>query len=278
MAQQPDFDWFEVRSFAHDIYGIGEPGHFEDVKSFLVVGDELAMLVDTGMGIADIRAVAESLTDRPILVVNSHGHLDHIGDNWRFDRIWAHPLEVEAISTGVGNERMRRFLTSEAFNRTPPANLDPKSFHIPGTTVEQTIDQGDEVDLGGRRFRVIHTPGHTSGGISLFESETGILIAGDAIYEGPLFAHHPGGSVSDYQLALQRLAALVPDLSVVYPSHNRYPLEPAFILAVQEALERIVAGMSPDESENGLHRFNFDRFSFTVRSSWRSEEERSETS
>lgn len=271
MSEQPNLDWFEVREFPADVYGIGEPGHFEDVKSYLVVGSDLAMLVDTGMGIANIRDVVEQITDRPVLVVNSHGHLDHIGDNWRFHRRWSHPLEVDAIEAGVGNDRMRQYLAPESFNRPPPEMLDTRSFHIPGTTVERTIDEGDVVDLGSRRFHVLHTPGHSSGGLSLFEPETGILIAGDAVYEGPLFAHHDGGSAAEYRATLQRLQALAPELSVVYPSHNRYPLDPSFITEIHLAMEEICTGMTPQRSDDDTERFDFGAFSFTFQRTWSDE-------
>jgi glyoxylase-like metal-dependent hydrolase (beta-lactamase superfamily II) len=272
MTAEPDLDWFEVREFAHGVIGIREPGHFEDVKSFLVAGDDLALLIDTGMGFADIRAVVERYTDKPVLLVNSHGHLDHIGDNWRFERRWAHPGDLERIREGVPNERLQHFLAPEAFSQNPPAGLDAKTFEIPGTDVERTVEDGDEIDLGGRVFRILHTPGHSAGSISIFEEETGILFVGDVIYEGPLFAQHPGGSTSDYRKTLDRLTAMIPDVSVVYPSHNRYPLEPSFIRDVADSFDEIWNGRQPDASGDGLERFEFGSFSFTLRQSWREEE------
>jgi glyoxylase-like metal-dependent hydrolase (beta-lactamase superfamily II) len=271
MDEQPDFDWFEVREFPDGVIGIGEPGHFEDVKSFLIVGEHLAMLVDTGMGFASIKSVVEHVTDRPVLVVNTHGHLDHIGDNWRFERRWAHAGDRDRIEAGVPNERMSAFLAPEAFNRNPPPGLDPETFSIPGTDIERWLEEGDQIDLGGRIFSVIYTPGHSAGSISLLEKRTGILIAGDVLYEGPLYAHHPGGSASDYRETLARIHALVPDLSVIYPSHNRYPLDPQFAVVVHEAIEQIWEGRQPDIMSEGLDRFEYPTFSFTFRETWRDE-------
>ena len=67
-------DWFEVYRVREGVFAIYEPGQFEEVISFLIVGSERALLFDTGLGIADIRAVAESLTDLDIVVLNSHTH------------------------------------------------------------------------------------------------------------------------------------------------------------------------------------------------------------
>jgi glyoxylase-like metal-dependent hydrolase (beta-lactamase superfamily II) len=163
---------------------------------------------------------------------------------------------------------MRHFLAPEAFTREPPPELDPATFSIPGTDVERTVEDGEIIDLGGREFKVIHTPGHSAGSISFLEEETGILIAGDAIYEGPLFAHHEGGSPREYRQTLELLNDLVPHVSVVYPSHNRYPLDPEFIWDVHQAIEAIWEGRSPDERFDGLERFHFERFSFTFRDGW----------
>ncbi len=76
-------DWFATRQLDDDVFLIGEPPH---VNSFLVVGDERAALIDSGLGVDRIRPVAESLTDRPIEVVNTHYHWDHSGGNEEFER------------------------------------------------------------------------------------------------------------------------------------------------------------------------------------------------
>ena len=70
-----DQDWFEVYLVADDVYAIYEPGQFEEVMSFLIIGDKNALLFDTGLGIGDIRRVVEQLTELDIIVLNSHTHL-----------------------------------------------------------------------------------------------------------------------------------------------------------------------------------------------------------
>jgi len=77
----PAEDWFAVREVEPGIHLISEPGH---VNSWLITGSAEAVLFDTGMGISDIKAVVSELTDRPLRVVNSHHHFDHIGGNTLF--------------------------------------------------------------------------------------------------------------------------------------------------------------------------------------------------
>ena len=76
--------WFEPYKVAEGVTAIYEPHHFQEVISYLIEGEEKALLLDSGMGLGNIKAVVEFLTDKPIILVNSHSHFDHVGDNWRF--------------------------------------------------------------------------------------------------------------------------------------------------------------------------------------------------
>ena len=109
-------DWFEVYQLLHQIFAIYEPHHFQEVMSFLVIGSTKAMLVDTGMGIKNIKAVVEELTDLPLVVVNTHTHFDHIGDNWRFDLVHVldEPSAKERLSQtfDVGQDILELKITS----------------------------------------------------------------------------------------------------------------------------------------------------------------------
>src|SRR5256885_12210298 len=76
--------WFEVYNAAPSVFGIYEPHQAEEVISYLIGGHKQALLFDTGMGISDIRKVTSKLTYRPVVVLNSHTHNDHVGGNWQF--------------------------------------------------------------------------------------------------------------------------------------------------------------------------------------------------
>src|SRR5438477_13107343 len=81
--------WFEIYKVAPATFAIYEPHQAEEVISYLIVGDKRAALFDTGMGISDLKKVTSELTQLPIVVLNSHTHNDHVGNNWRFDTIYA---------------------------------------------------------------------------------------------------------------------------------------------------------------------------------------------
>jgi glyoxylase-like metal-dependent hydrolase (beta-lactamase superfamily II) len=271
VAERPNLDWFDVSKYDDEVVAIAEPGHIEDVKAYLVLGSERSLLVDSCVGLENIVPVVEQFTSGPVILVNTHGHLDHIGNNWRFQSRWVHPADVERVREGVSNERLGRFLKREAFSRTLPPGLDPATYYTPGTEPTGTVDEGDLFELGNRTLRVLHTPGHTPGCISLVDESTGSLFCGDIIHEGAMFAHYDGGWAHEYRDSVRRLAQLAPHVKNVYPGHSNYPIAPSRILDVEQAFDEIWNGREPDVHEDGLFRFYFEPFSLTLRETWRDE-------
>lgn len=87
MGSSMDKKWFRIKKLYPNIWGIGEFKHPEEVISYLIVGDNQGLLFDTGLGIENIYKVVKSITNLPIIVVNSHDHYDHIGGNKYFQKI-----------------------------------------------------------------------------------------------------------------------------------------------------------------------------------------------
>ena len=184
--------WFEVLALPNKVYALWEPGHAEKVNAFLILGSERDVLYDTGMGIAsialairDLRRTVE-LPDRELMVINSHNHLDHNGGNSDFDHAfiiqneWAIEKLTRGVSVADGFEAYWDQLTPHP-GITTPADFDPKTFRIPPFPRENIrfLADGDIVDLGDRRFRVIHTTSHSPDGLVLYDEEDRILFGGD---------------------------------------------------------------------------------------------------
>lgn len=186
--------WFEILRLPNDVYAFWEPGHSEKVNSFLILGSDRDVLYDTGMGIASIAAAlldvrrAEDLPERRLMVINSHNHLDHNGGNTDFDEAWIIEDEwaLRKLTEGIPAGRIGGFveywdqLTIHA-GVTPPQDFDPETFFIPPFPRENIrfLADGDIVDLGNRRFEVIHTTGHSPDGLALYDRENRILFGGD---------------------------------------------------------------------------------------------------
>ena len=242
-------DWFRVWQDRPGIWTIEEPLHSEEVKSYLVLGSSRAVLIDTGMGVGDIKRVVEEITSLPIAVVQSHAHNDHIGGAWQFDEVGIHPSEADDLAAGQSAERLEGwFAKSEMIGPLPPGFLQ-QGFSIRGVVPTRLYEDGDSIDLGDRALEIIHAPGHSRGGLVLFDRERGAPYSTDVVYLRSLYLLNPDSSVTDYVRSLERLAALVPDLDRLYPSHGPSPIEPGLIRQMLDRMREIAAGREPDEIE-----------------------------
>ena len=104
----PDQHWFRVFELPGNVYALFEYKQSELVISYLIPGEETALLWDTGLGIGNIRACAEELTDLPIIVLNSHSHPDHIGGNALFDTVMCYDIDsaIEDLTGGIPHEKL----------------------------------------------------------------------------------------------------------------------------------------------------------------------------
>ena len=90
--------WFQTEQIDENTFVISEEKHWEQTHCYLLLGSKKALLIDTGLGVANIKKVAELITDLPIEVVTTHIHWDHIGGHKYFDFIYVHEAEVEWLA------------------------------------------------------------------------------------------------------------------------------------------------------------------------------------
>lgn len=256
--------WFAVTNPEPGVYTIDEPLHAEDVKSSLIVGDRRALLLDTGMGVGNIRMVVESLTDRPITVVNSHSHWDHVGGNHLFEdgttELWIHAAERGELEAGVPAGELASAFSPSALRGPLPPDFDPASLAIPPSRATGFLRGGEVFDLGGRALEAIHAPGHSPGGIVLLDRPAGVLFSTDVAYPCALYAFGEHADLPRYRQTMAGLADLAPSLRVVYPSHCSSPMDPALLPAMRDALAEIAAGRVPEGETETYARHEFDGF------------------
>ena len=260
----PRTSWFDVRELEPGVHLIGEPGH---VNSFLVQGSKSAVLLDTGLGIADIRAVAKELSDKPLLVINSHYHFDHTGGNRLFDEVAIHRIGAPLLEQETPEEYAQLYmdftrkmldawgpykqaddlyfhlLTAERMIRPLPAGFDPAAYRILPSRANRLLDDGDVIDLGGRKLEVVHTPGHSPDCICLIDRGNGLLFGGDTVNTGPVYAHTGDADIPVFATSLTRLAEMRSDLRRVFVCHYlRLENEPSLLTEMADGFQRILAG------------------------------------
>lgn len=287
----PLASWFNVEEVESGVYAISEPGH---VNSFVIEGSDRSLLLDTGLGIANIRQTVEGITSRPLMVVNTHHHFDHTGGNFLFPEISIHSSGVELLRRPVGDDLPRSYMgyteallkawdvyklsddrffhliTKARLIRPLPLEFDPHQYRILPTRDIKSLAEGDRIDLGGRSLTVLYTPGHSPDTICLLDEANGLLFGGDTINTGPIYAHLPGSDLVQFARSTARLADTGLAYRRVLVCHfMRYDNEPSLVHEIASGFDRVLNGQF-DARENQdclnepVREVCFDNFSIFV--------------
>ena len=223
-------NWYEISELPNEVTAIGEPKHQEEVFCYLIKGKDKDLLVDTGMGVIPITQALEKLrnSSKELIVVNTHWHFDHVGGNGNFEKILVpqNMDEIKGLLRGWSHENLQRYGFFDGFHKdgdsTLPPNFDTANFFIPGSkNIEPVLEDRYVIDLGERIVKVIETPGHTPGGISLFDKTNGLLFTSDLLYEGPLYAFEKESDPEKYLRSLKKIrATLKGQIKTIHPGHN----------------------------------------------------------
>lgn len=189
-----------------------------------VRGRDRCLLFDSGLGVISLSRCLPWLHETPIIAVASHTHFDHIGCHHEFADRACHAVEAPILADPTPESTLAaRYARIDMFEKLPPGGFDATAYRVPAAPATRMLEAGDVVDLGDRRFEVVHVPGHSPGSIALWECETGILLAGDAVYDGPLIDDAYHSDVAAYLETMQRLRELPVDVVHAghYPSFGR---------------------------------------------------------
>jgi len=262
-----DDDWFEVYRILDGIFAIYEPGQFEEVISFLITGEDMALLFDTGLGIGDIRGVVDELTDLDVTVLNSHTHYDHIGGNYQFETIYAMDTEFTRgrALNGRPHEAVAEYVGEGWIWMPLPEGFIKDEYHTHPFAISRIIAEGDVIDVGGRRLEILETPGHAPDSICLIDRENRILFTGDTFYLAPLYTHVDGSDYEDYARSAARLAGLAGEIDIAITSHNVPIVDGEYMTALGLAFEQIKAGSVEYVVTDGNREYQFDKFSVIVK-------------
>lgn len=234
-------DWFTVEEIDASTFAISEYGHWEQVHSFLLLGEKRAMLIDTGLGIDHIKRITDQLTDLPIFVMTTHVHWDHIGSHDQFDDIYVHEADrdwLEHGTKGLPIEQIRIDVGRDITVPTP-AHFNPNTYRPFQGKPTRVVEDLELFDLGNRTIQVLHTPGHSPGHIALYDQTNGYLFTGDLLYRDlPVYAFYPSTNPVDLVDSLERIAN-IKHVQRIYGSHHTLGMEPAILSEVKRAVHHL---------------------------------------
>ena len=154
------FERANIIQIRPNVYLIDDAG---DSTCYLITGSEYALLVDSVNGYEDLKAITKTLTDLPVIVVNTHGHGDHIYGNVYFEEAWLHPADFALYDQFFGYAK----------DIMEQNNLKPCPV--------KALEIGQIFDLGGVQLEVVDLSGHTAGSIGLLDKDARIIYTGDGL-------------------------------------------------------------------------------------------------
>lgn len=199
---------------------VGELG----TNTYLLVDSDglTGAVIDPGADADVIDAAIAEHGCRIDKIVLTHGHADHIGA--------ADELRAATKAKVYIHEAEAAMAADENLNLS--CWIDPRGFAI---QADEVLQDGQVITLAGQEFTVLHTPGHTPGGICLYNEGLGWLISGDTLFEGSIGRTDlPGGDPGQLYRSLEKLLVELPENTKVFPGHGG----PTTLLAEKGVLQR----------------------------------------
>ncbi|MDO4188237.1 MAG: MBL fold metallo-hydrolase [Lachnospiraceae bacterium] len=194
---------------------------FEDgfVRFFLLEGVDKAAMIDSGVNSADALAIAKTITDKQIILLNTHGDGDHTSGTGAFSEIHMH--SVDYINCGM-------------------------AVKYPETTLVE-LNDGDVVELGNRPIKVVYIPGHTKGSLAFLDVNSKTLYAGDSVQKGHIYMFGEHRDVEQFEASLEKLIEIKDEYDRIYASHDECEIPKDYAERVREAWIQVRNGCVPYE-------------------------------
>lgn len=252
-------DWFTIEQIDADTYAISEYTHWEETHCYLVCGTDRAVLIDTGLGVANIREVVDRLTALPVMAVTTHVHWDHIGGHKHFDNIAVH--EAERVWLSVKFPIPLSVVKSNLMRKPCdfPLGLSVDDYKVFQGTPQRILHNGDHLDLGNRQLTVIHTPGHSPGHCCFYEQEKKYLYSGDLIYWGCLDAFYPSTDPQKFWQSVKKVQKL--NIAKIMPGHHQLNIPVDLVDRIEKGFSDLAASGKLEQG-NGI--FDFGKFQIHI--------------
>lgn len=231
-------EWFTIDRIDPETWCISEYRHWEETHCYLLNGERRSLLIDTGLGIADISAPVGRLAACPVTAAATHVHWDHIGGHRYFPDFYAHEAELGWLNGEfpLPIEAVREMVLDRC---DLPEGFEVNRYELFQGRPTRLLADGDTIDLGGRVVTALHTPGHSPGHLCFWEPARGYLFTGDLVYKDVLLAWYPSTDPQAYLASLEKIAAL--PARRVFPAHHALEVEPGLPARMRDAFRRLDA-------------------------------------
>ena len=221
-------------------------------QCYLVEGRDYALLIDSIIGLGNLKAFCESLTDKPILLANTHSHSDHVGGNFHFDHCYMPVRDIVSFQDciGVKKEQLIEMAKETALPEYRDLIEADDNFADWNPIKVYPISDGDVFDLGDREIEVVDVGGHTEGEVVFIDHSSRIAYSGDACNGNTLLEFPNSLPVNVYLKTLLRLKARQPEFDMMYGGHEIF--DPSIVDEAIETVARVVAGTDDQCERTGI--------------------------
>ena len=219
---------------------------------YLIEGRDYALLIDSIIGLGNLKAFCETLTDKPVRLVNTHAHSDHVGGNFHFDECWMHHRDIGFFQTciGVKKEQLIEMAKQTALPEYRDLIEPDGSFADWNPMKVYPLYDGDVFDLGDRTVEVVEVGGHTAGSIVLIDHKTRIAYTGDACNGNTLLEFDNSLPVISYMRNLLHLKEHQQEFDRMYGGHEIF--DASLVDEAIETVAKVVAGTDARCERTGM--------------------------
>lgn len=225
---------YKIETICQDTYAIADPGiGIGAVYFYLLVGRQKALLIDSGYGLLDLKEIVRTITDKEVICVCTHGHIDHALGACQFENAYLHSNDFEVYD----RHKAPDFIRQVGFAEGPMYAEDPvRSGPYHKELVERLaaaphpalkpLNHISAFNLGGRTVSCHHLPGHTQGSVILYDRENHIIFDSDAAPIGAWIFLPESSPVFEYIYTMEnyRKFLLTNQITARYAGHASTPL------------------------------------------------------
>ena len=271
-----------VTKISEDTYRFAESSFGTEVYMYLLIGTEKALLIDTAYGFTDVPAAIREITDLPLIVVNTHGHMDHMHGNHLYPEVYISQDDHEvflrhsdsAYLMGLMEDIVRENKLPKFLLKIPMLRVKDVVHCEPSTSV--ALPEQMYFELGNRRVSILKTPGHTIGSVTLLDEKNKWAFSGDTTcQDGVLLQFPESTSVQTFRSSIIGMKELVQEgkITTFFPAHQQTPLGTDILDVYISNCDQILNGpLDAEYIKNGFYSSKKGAIRFDPNHIWEGED------
>ena len=231
-------EWFNLNEIKDGVWFIGDK---TGANCYLVEGETRSLLIDTGWGLANLSELVGSITSKPVNVVFTHGHPDHVNGAFQFTDLYIKSEDEKLMEMFYIKETREQIINR--FKGILSSDFPLDDWVNAQITDPSHVSDGYIFDLGNRKLRVIECPGHTAGSICLLDTMDEILFSGDSLLSKPVLMNlETSLGLKTYLKSIEYVNTFADDFNIILSGHDEKPVDPIVIEELIRGVSDIIHG------------------------------------